>query len=403
MVRGYLHPDFYEVAKVLERQLRGTRGGAAVCVYHQGEKVVDVWAGARDAEGTPWQEDTLAMSFSTTKGVVATALHVLVDQGLADYDDPVAKFWPSFGEAGKDAITIRHLLCHEAGMHRVRHALDHAERMLDWEYMVEVMEEGLPAYQPGTANGYHGLTYGWLVGELIQRISGRPLQDVIQKELVEPLGLDGASIGADPALRPRVAQLLQPWHGMPEAPKRLAGLAKTLGRALRLPIDAGHILDALVPRGMGELVFSERVLEVPIPALNGVFTARSLARLYAMLAAGGELDGVRVLSDQTVARLSEIQNRRIDLVVPFPMRWRLGYHLAATSRGILDRGFGHFGYGGSGAWGDPERQLAVALVVNRVAGTPFGDLRMLGVGRAAVRCAEARTRDAEIAPVEPLD
>ena len=131
-------------------------------------------------------------------------------------------------------------------------------------------------------------------------------------------------------------------------------------------------------------------MDAPVPAANGTFTARSLARLYAMLAADGEIDGKRLLSTGTVMKATEVQNTRVDGVVPFPMRWRLGYHLAATTRGILTNGFGHFGYGGSGAWADPDRDLAVAMVTNQVAGTPFGDLRMLRLGAAAVRSAEGR-------------
>jgi CubicO group peptidase (beta-lactamase class C family) len=391
VIQGYMHPDFLGVARMLERQLRRQRrGGAAVCVYHRGEKVVDVWMGKRDALGTPWQHDTMSMSFSTTKGVVATALHVLVDRGLADYDDPIAKYWPAFGESGKDVITIRQLLCHEAGLHKIRDAIDHADRMLDWEYMCEVMEEQIPAHRPGARNAYHGLSFAWLVGELIQRIAGRPLADVLRKELIEPLDLDGVYVGTPAEERPRVAQLIHSGTQVPTAPKPLARLARTLSRTFRLPIDPEHISGALMPEGMFDLIYSERVLDAPIPSLNGVFTARSLGRIYAALAGGGELDGVRILSKETLARATQVQNTRVDLVVPFPMRWRLGYHLAGTSRGILPNGFGHFGYGGSGAWADPDRDLSVAMVCNRVAGTPFGDLRMLGIGNAAVKCAEAR-------------
>lgn len=394
MIHGFVHPDFEGVARVLERQLRRRRpGGAAVCVYHRGEKVVDVWAGKRDLEGKPWLEDTIAMSFSTTKGVVATALHVLVDQGLANYDDAVADHWPAFGEAGKEAITIRHLLCHEAGLHGIRNAIDDARRMLDWDYMREVMEELMPAYRPGSRNGYHALTFGWLVGELIQRISGQRLDEVLAKTLIEPLELDSVYVGTPLDQRHRVAELIAPVRRPPDAPRPLAQLASTLSRVLPLPIDPEQIADALVPKGIYDILFSSDVHDAPMPALNGTFTARALARVYAALAGGGELDGTRILSPETLDRATRIQNDRVDLVIPFPMRWRLGYHLAATTRGILPRAFGHFGYGGSGGWADPERNLAVAMTTNYVSGTPVGDLRMLGIGTAAVRSAESRRVD----------
>jgi CubicO group peptidase (beta-lactamase class C family) len=390
VIQGYVHPDFRDVASVLERQIRRGGGGGAVCVYHRGEKVVDAWTGGRDESGRPWQHETMSLSFSTTKGLVATVLHILVDRGLADYDDPVAKHWPEFGYSGKELVTIRHLLCHEAGLHGIRSRIDHAERMLDWDYMREVMEEAIPAHKPGSRNAYHALTYGWLVGELIQRIARKPLMAVIGEELVGPLELDGVHIGAPAEVRPRIAELLSPPRRPPEAPTALGALARTLARVFRLPLDSAHILEALVPRGIFDVIFSPRVHDAPMPALNGVFTARSLARVYAALAGGGTLDGVRLLSPETLARATQIQNRRIDLVVPLPMRWRLGFHMVGTTRGVLRDAFGHFGYGGSGAWADPSRQLALALVVNRVAGTPFGDLRMLRVGAAAVASADGR-------------
>jgi CubicO group peptidase (beta-lactamase class C family) len=130
------------------------------------------------------------------------------------------------------------------------------------------------------------------------------------------------------------------------------------------------------------------VLDVPVPAANGLFSARSLARLYAALAGRGELDGVRLLSEETLRRAAETQTRRLDRVIPVRMHWRLGYHRVFTSRGGVPSAFGHFGYGGSGAWADPERNLAVAMINNRVGGGPFGDLRMLSIGSAAVRCAD---------------
>jgi CubicO group peptidase (beta-lactamase class C family) len=138
------------------------------------------------------------------------------------------------------------------------------------------------------------------------------------------------------------------------------------------------------------LLLSDRVHDSELPALNGCFTARSLARMYAALAGGGVLEGRRFLSAETLRRATEVQTTAHDVVVGFPMRWRLGYHVAATTRGVLPRGFGHFGFGGSGAWADPDLDLSVAMVCNRVAGTPFADTRMLRVGAAAVRCAEAR-------------
>jgi CubicO group peptidase (beta-lactamase class C family) len=394
VIHGDVHPDFWAVARALEHQLRRSGGGASVCVYHRGRPVVDIWGGQRDERGTPWRSDTLCVSFSTTKGVTATALHLLADRGLVDYDAPVAEYWPEFGRGGKAAVTVRQVLCHEAGLYRIRGLIDHADRMLDWRHVCEALAEAEPAHEPGRWNAYHGLTFGWLVGELVQRVSGTPFVDFVRKELAEPLGTDGLHVGVPDAERHRVARLLAPPRLGPAiedatAESRVLRWSGQAARLLRLPLNPARTADALSVPGVLRFFHSERVHEAPIPAANGTFTARSLARLYAMLAADGELDGERHLSTGTVMRATEIQNTRIDGVVPLPMRWRLGYHMAGTTRGILRNGFGHFGYGGSGAWADPDRELAVAMTTNQVAGTPFGDLRMLRIGGAAVRAAES--------------
>lgn len=382
MIEGYVHPDFGGVTEVLRRVVEHRRGGgAAVCVYHRGRAVVDVWAGARDAAGTPWDRETVAMSFSTTKGVVATALHCLVDRGLVDYDVPVADYWPEFAAAGKERVTVRQLLSHSAGLHRLRGVIDHAHQMLDWDHVVAALAAEAPAYAPGTRHGYHGITYGFLVGELIRRVSGKTVHQVIQDEIVDPLELDGMFVGIAPDARHRLAELLMRFGDG----RRVERVAARLERVpwLRPAVEAFAVTE------LDRLLLSETVHDAELPALNGCFTARSLARMYAALANGGELDGRRIVSAETLAQATEVQSRSRDVVVGFPMQWRLGYHLAATSRGVLPRGFGHFGYGGSGAWADPERDLAVAMVCNRVAGTPFGDRRFLAIGAAAVKAAGA--------------
>jgi len=394
VIQGDIHPDFWPVARALERQVRGSGGGAAVCIYHRGAPVVDIWAGVADARGRPWLHETTALSFSTTKGVTSTALHVLADRGLVDYDAPVAEYWPEFAASGKEDVSVRHVLCHEAGMYRLQGRIDHARRMLDWDHVCEALAAGEASHRPGARNAYHGLTYGWLVGEIVRRVSGMEFGDFVRKELAEPLGVDGLQIGVPREEKERVAELLG--GRLRDRAGRLPRESRVLqwsGRAaslLRLPCSPRRTADALVvPCGL-VFFFSPEAVDAPIPAANGTFTARSLARLYAMLAGDGEIDGKRILSTHTVMQATEIQNSRVDGVVPFPMRWRLGYHLAATTRGILRPGFGHFGYGGSGAWAEPERELAVAMVTNQVAGTPFGDLRMLRIGAAALRCADTR-------------
>ena len=160
-MEGFVHPDFTAVADRLDAIMssRRSRGGAAVAVFHRGEPMVDIWTGTARA-GLPWQRDTMAVSFSTTKGVVATVVHRLVDRGLLSYDEPVATWWPEFASNGKADITLRHLLTHQAGMHRVRNLVDGAEALLDWDAMTARLAAAEPAWQPGTRPGYHALTYG---------------------------------------------------------------------------------------------------------------------------------------------------------------------------------------------------------------------------------------------------
>jgi CubicO group peptidase (beta-lactamase class C family) len=396
MIEGHVHPDFWPVARMLARQIpRRRAGGAAVCVYHRGECVVDAWAGTRDAEGNAWREDTVALSYSTSKGVLATLLHILVDRGLADYDEPVCRHWPEFAQAGKQGITIRNVLCHEAGLYHIQDIVDDARRMLDWKYMVEALEQSSPTHTPGECAGYHGLTFGWLVGELIQRIADAPLRDVLSREIAEPLDLDGLYIGLGAEQLSRRALLIQGSFGVDEQGRPQTGLrSEIIAEGLRgsgMPVDLSQLERALLPDGIEKLDFNDEALVcAQIPAVNGMFTARSLARMYAMLAGGGSLNGVRLLSPRTFERATEIQSRRPGRVIPLPMHWRLGYHRVPTLRAKMPRAFGHFGFGGSGAWADPDRDLAVALVLNSGLGTPFGDTRIIRLGSAAAIAADGR-------------
>jgi CubicO group peptidase (beta-lactamase class C family) len=399
-LQGEIHPDFARAAEVFAGQLpREHPGGAALCIYHQGEKVVDCWGGTRDEAGRPWQADTLSLSYSTSKGVASTLLHICADRGWIDYDAPVAEYWPEFAAGGKDAISVRQVLCHEAGLYDVRSMVDDARRMLDWTYMTEALADAVPRHEPGRSHGYHGFTYGWLVGELIQRVTGRSFSEVLERELAMPLGLDGCYVGLPAAQRKRRARLLLPaaLQQSGDAVRTLERHVRPLARLLsvaRLPIDLGSLAAALLPRGIEGLDFnSDDFVGTPIPAANGCFTARSLARIYAMLANDGEIDGVRLLRRETVWHASEVQNRGIGRVIPVPMHWRMGYHRVPTLGARIPNGFGHFGFGGSGAWADPDRELAVAMTVNHGIGTPFGDLRMVRVGTAAVRCADRRAAD----------
>jgi len=406
-MEGFVHPDFAPVTEKVQTLMskRSAEGGMAVAVYHHGELVVDAWTGSRDAAGTPWDRDTMSMCFSTTKGVVATIVHRLVDQGLLDYDVPVSTYWPEFTGGGKDTITLRHLLTHQAALHDIRALAESTETLLDWDAMTKLLADADPAWEVGTRSGYHALTYGWLVGEVIRRVTGLTVNEAMQREIVAPLGLDGQMyIGAPPEVRSRIANLLVD----PKASARLLKLLSNLSRFHRYaPLYSALVVDDILDVGQTDLIH-----DAEIPAANGVFTARSLARMYAALATPDAFDGPPLLSLATLREATREQpllgsgvigtgtgvgatagRSQVgrDAAVMINMHWRLGYHLAGTTAGVLPKAFGHFGFGGSGAWGDPASGLAVAMILNQVGGTPFGDTKMLRIGGAAVRAAKRRT------------
>ncbi len=401
LLDGSLHPDFVPVANALRRQIKRYDGGAAVCVYHRGRCVLDLWGGVRNRAGDPWCQDTMAPSFSTTKGVASTLVHIMVDRGKLDYDARIADYWPEFAQAGKEEITLRQVMTHQSGLYHIRQMIDHADRMLDWEYMVHAIEAAEPIHPPGERTGYHGLTYGFLVGEVLRRVTGMDFSQLVEHELAKPLELDGFYVGAPAEELGRAAELM--WPRAADVMRRvtpegvtarwLGTTATVLDQTLRnalgmigVDLDLGSLVDALAPRGISGFEFdSGETLRAAIPAGNGLFTARSLARMYATLAGGGILDGHRLISTETLARATQLQAPTgRHSVIPFDMRWRLGYHGIITTRGFPRNAFGHFGFGGSGAWADPSRELAVAMIVNCGMGTPFGDTRTARISGAAL-------------------
>ncbi|MGC1510518.1 serine hydrolase domain-containing protein [Ketobacter sp.] len=400
---GYVHPGFTSVAAEFMRHIRDDgKSGSALSVYHHGHSVIDIWAGKRDASAAPWTEDTLALSFSTTKGVVSTLMHILVDRGVLEYDQPVCHYWPEFGANGKGGISIRHLLTHQAGLYNIRDLIGDAMQMTDWEYMTSRLAQATPSHKAGVEHGYHGLTYGWLLGETMSRASGKSFAQLLQSELVDPLGLEGMYVGLpEQEMHRRAILTAYPKRSVeasesgrvrrkPSMQKRIRGQMITTGLQV-LGLDARDLANGLAPRGMSRFSFNdERVVKSCIPAANGMFTARSLAKMYAAIAEGGELQGVRLMTPFRVRELSRIHSRKIDKVVPIPMHWRLGYHRVFTHGPRTPHAFGHFGWGGSGAWADPSRGLSMGFTVNSsgAATSPFGDTRLAFINSAIIRAAE---------------
>ncbi len=364
--------------------------------------MVDIWGGEQNEAGDPWAEDTLSVSFSTTKGVTSTLLHQLVEEGKLHYDDPVSKHWPEFAANGKETITIRDILTHRAGLFGIRDLGLDAADLPDWNKVTAALAAAPPNrdYQPHSV--YHALPFGWLIGELIYRASGEFISDRVQTALARPLGLDGCFIGVPDAEHHRVAELLigrdPDAPKPPDTPQRrrkrkvrraLNTSWNQLGEWGMVPDFSAFLESVTIADFQPRLLNKPEYLRAAIPAVNGVFTARSLARLYGALACGGELDGTRLLKPETVDAISEQQVFALDRSLYAPMRWRMGFHQPFVLRHRRPRqAFGHFGFGGSGAWADPARQLSVAITVNAGTGTPWGDMRILRVGAAALRCAE---------------
>jgi CubicO group peptidase (beta-lactamase class C family) len=407
-VRGYTHPDF--------RALRNTAhwcapvhgpGGVAIAVYHRGELVADLACGTRNREGAPFEPETLALSMSTGKGVMATLLHLMVDRDAIELEAPVARYWPEFAKNGKGNITVRQAASHRAGLYSIARIIDSAEEMFDWEHMVKVVEDMWPVHRPDTDFGYHAWTGGWIIGEVLQRVTGKPFPALVKEHLADPLELDGLYMGLPESELPRVAEFLIPriprkvLRGRPRSLR--AQVRKTASTTARWHSTLGQFVDAMIPPGLGDVLGDPRWLTSVIPSGNGVFNARSLARLYATLSLGGKLNGVRLMSAATLAEAAEDQNSSIGRVIPFPLRFKVGY-MRPVSLGLrfsfgkrhLDVGrpnphaFGHFGAGGSGAWADPERELGVAIVTNCFGGRIPGDLRPVAVATASSRCADRR-------------
>ena len=317
----------------------------------------------------------MAMSFSTTKGVASTVMHRLADRGELDYDERVAHYWPAFGAAGKQQVTVRQLMSHQAGLHDITAILDSVEDLLDHELLEHRLAAAPPHPAPGTAPGYHGFTFGWLMSGLARAITGKDMRDLVA---------GGARRAAQDR---RDVHRLRRRHG---GACRARWSSRTGGRSGRSGTQ-GHRLkwtrrvrEAFFVEDFDELLEDPtgRMLLAQMPAVNGVFTARALATMYGALANGGTVDGTELLSRRTVHEAGRVVTRDRDYILGLRMRWRLGYHQAFTGLRSPRRAFGHFGFGGSGGWADPSSGISVGFVTNRLgtATTPMADARLIRLG-----------------------
>jgi CubicO group peptidase (beta-lactamase class C family) len=370
-VQGSCDPRFGAVREAFEENFRaGREVGASFAATLDGRFVVDLWGGHADsARQRPWQRDTLANVFSTTKAVVALAAHALIESGLMDVGAPVSRYWPEFARAGKEGVTLRHLLCHQAGLAAVRAPLP-SEALYDWDRLVAVLADERPWWEPGSASGYHALTFGHLVGELVRRVTGRSPGAFVREAVAGPLDAD-FHIGLAAAEDARVAEMV------PRTPEEMKALGPT-------PASDPESLLAKVmgnPAIAPEMANRRAWRAAEIPAANGHGNARSVARIMALLACGGALDGVTLLGAETLARATAEQWHGTDLVLGIPMRWGLGFMLTSDTLplGPNPRSFGHGGWGGSLGIADLDARVSYAYVMNRMSPGTTGDSRPAGM------------------------
>jgi CubicO group peptidase (beta-lactamase class C family) len=379
-VGGSVEQGFEPVRDVFEANFE-ERGevGAAFCVHRHGRVVVDLWGGLKTpGSSDPYTAETLQMVMSTTKGVVAIAAHILAEEGRLDFDAPVVHYWPEFAAEGKGGMPVRWLFSHRAGLAAIDIPLS-VEDVYAWDPVTAALAAQKPNWEPGTAHGYHALTYGWLAGEVVRRVAGMSVGKFLAERLARPLALD-LWIGLPDALNERVASQIPappPAPGTPPDPfsARLADPTSLMHRAFTNP--AGLFTVANAPKF--------RAAEVP--AANGITTARSLSRLYASCI--GEVDGVRLLEPATVARAMRTEAHGEDLVVGYETRYGTGFQLSFPSRPMAgDGSFGHYGMGGALGFAHPARGLAFGYVMNQMLSPSGPDPRSTPLIQAVLRCAQ---------------
>lgn len=404
-------------------------GGCSLVIFHQGKAVTQLAHGIANIDKTnqqitPWQPSTLSLNFSTGKGILVTLIHILVSQNLLAYDKTLASYWPAFAQNGKDSVTLRDMLTHESGLFNIVSITEHAKDMLDWQLMlsnVEQMTLNSPTNTCSSTNNkqpinqstesradssaaYSALVSGWVLGELIEKVTQLPLQKALEYYLLQPLNLVGqAYFGvpkdkveqvagqiraketqAKPLLTQDTDSTLQFYQSLPFYPAWLtlsqsdSPLTTQAINALYFQpanINIEDYKSALVPIGSRQFNYYHPVtLQAKIPAANGVASAIALATVYAMLANRGVWQGKTLINSTVFKVLSTIHNEQFDKIMPAVMAWRLGYHRVFSLFHDVSDAFGHMGYNGSMAWCDPSRALAVSFVHNY-------DVTMLGDDR----------------------
>ena len=345
----------------------GLELGARFVLEVEGEVVVDLMGGSADRAGAkPFDETTLAPVFSSTKAVTALMIARLVDQGRLSYDQPVAEVWPEFAAAGKGAVTVAQALSHQAGLPGFLEPMDPA-LWFDWDAICAKLAAMAPMWPPGTASGYHPVTFGYLAGEIFRRLDGRTIGRALAEDIATPHRLD-IWIGLPEAEDHRLADM--------ERPKAMADFGE-----INDPRRAAFLTRWASPGGRGAEVWRR----AEIPSANGHATAASLARLMGAMAGDGSLDAKPILSPETIAQASRERIAGDDLVLPYHMSWGAGFmrNDGLWIYGPGDRAFGHSGWGGSCVFADPDTGVSGAYVMNRQSAALLGDPRPVRLIEAA--------------------
>ena len=374
-VHGYCDPRFKAVKEAFAKNYKeDLEVGSSCAVTLNGKFVVDIWAGYKDAAKTkPWEKDTIVTVYSSTKVMTAICIHMLVDRGLLDVEKPVAKYWPEFAQAGKENLPVKYLLSHSSGLPGWDVPLKEKD-LYDWNKITSLLAAQKPWHEPGMQEAYHSDTFGYLLGHLVLKITGKSLGTFFREEVAEPLNAD-FHIGLPKAHDSRVAELIPPKPPAGDGsetfdPESIA--YKVLLNPLISPKSAT----------------SREWLAAEIPASNGQGNARSMARIGSVVACGGEVDGIRLFSPETLEKAIQEQIYKTDLVLGGPIRYGLGWGLVSKENPVSPNSRTCYwgGWGGSRLIMDLDAKLCFAYAMNKMIQSLTGDPRTNKLGKAVYDC-----------------
>lgn len=366
-IEGHADPRFRAIVDAFAENFDARdEVGASCAVTLEGKPVLDIWGGKKARDGEAWDRDTVSIVFSCTKGASALCAHMAADRGLLDLDAPVTKYWPEFGQAGKEETRVSMMLDHSVGLPHLRAQLKNGA-FYDYDHMVDLLAKESPFWKPGTRNGYHAVTSAWTVGEMVRRSTGKRLGQFFASEVAKPLDLD-FHIGASEEVSARVAPVIAMMPDPAAPPSRLVIAAMA---------DRESPSALFLFNGGGFNPNSREAHAAEIGSANGISNGRGLAGLYAPLANGGALGGTRLVGSETLTRMARTSvSTHEDATLMIPTRFSLGYMKTMDNRALenaencsvvlSDAAFGHVGAGGSIGFADPEAKMSFGYSMNRM-------------------------------------